>query len=646
LGTTVSIDTGGTFTDGYFTRAASSCQVKVETTPHDLTEGLARCLAEGASGLGYPGVQALLLETDAFRFSSTIGINSIIQRSGPRVGLLVSPGAHQTLYGPDPSPLYDVFLRPELVVELADPEDAAEVKAAVRHLLIGGVRVLVASLAGSEEDPGGEQAVKKVVYSEYPRHYLGAVPCLLASDVTPRPGAERRTATAVIDAYLYPDMVKVLYKADEDLRRQGYPHPLLVVHSSGGVARVAKTRAIETYGSGPVGGVYGSARLARHYQLPAIVTMDIGGTSTEMSLVIGGNVPADADPAVAGIPVHTPRVRVEAVGGGGGSVIRRSPDGGFRVGPDSVGAVPGPACYARGGTQATVTDAEVVLGHLDPGWFLGGRLRLDPERARAALERLGGGSPEEVAWSAHRGLVAVAAARVTELTASAGVSPAEVALFAFGGAGGLVAAEVVAACGLARALCAVSSAVFSAFGIAGMPLAHTYETGPGPGLADRLATLADRAALDLAGEGFDPASLSLVLGVDHTGGHDIVRVDGPWDEVVARVVAPPGESVRAVRLQAIVPITHAPLTAGPTTGGTTAVGPGGSPETTAACRRERTVYRPGGPAVAAVYDRDSLAPGARLLGPVLVETADTVIVVPEGFGLSVDQYGTVILEAS
>ncbi|MGH8992706.1 MAG: hydantoinase/oxoprolinase family protein, partial [Acidimicrobiia bacterium] len=352
LGATVSIDTGGTFTDGYFTRGDQSARVKVDTTPHDVTEGLARCVAEGAAALGYRGVQDLLLETDAFRFSSTIGTNSIIQRSGPRVGLMVSAGAAPTLYGDGPSPLYDVFLRPDLVVEITDPWDRAEVKAAVRRLLVGGARVLVASLAGSEDDPGGEQAIKKTVYGEYPRHYLGAVPCLVASDVTPRPGPARRTATAVIDAYLYPDMVKTLYKADEDLRAQGYPHPLLIVHASGSVARVAKTKAIETHSSGPVGGVYGSARLAGLHRLPAVVTMDIGGTSTDVSFIAGAEVPTQANPEVAGIEVHSPRVRVDAVGGGGGSIARRREDGSFTVGPDSAGAVPGPACYGLGGTEA------------------------------------------------------------------------------------------------------------------------------------------------------------------------------------------------------------------------------------------------------------------------------------------------------
>ncbi|MGH9035132.1 MAG: hydantoinase/oxoprolinase family protein [Acidimicrobiia bacterium] len=640
MGATVSIDTGGTFTDGYFTRGDQSARVKVDTTPHDVTEGLARCVAQGATALGYPGVQALLLDTDAFRFSSTIGTNSIIQRSGPRVGLMVSAGAAEHLYGDGPSPLYDVFLRRDLVAEISDPHAADEVKAAIRRLLVGGARVLVASLAGSEDDPGGEQAIKKTVYGEYPRHYLGAVPCLVASDVTPRPGAARRTATAVIDAYLYPDMVKALYKADEDLRAQGYPHPLLIVHASGSVARVAKTRAIETYSSGPAGGVYGSARLAHHHKLRAVVTMDIGGTSTDISFIDDARVPSQIQPEVAGIEVHTPRVRVDALGGGGGSIARRAAPG-FTVGPDSVGAVPGPACYGLGGTQPTVTDAEVVLGHLDPAWYLGGRRRLDPERARTAIGRMAGDagdtgmSVEEAAWAVHRALVELASGKVAAIATEAAVPASEIALFAFGGAGGLVAAEVAARSGLGQAYSFVTSAVFSAFGIAGMPLGHIYETAPGPDLAARLAILTDRAALDVAGEGFDPEAISFRVGVDHTGGHSVLPVDGDWDEVAARVAPPAGEELLAVRLQALVSIASAPIVSRP---------PG--PPAEAARKGRRDIWRPGGRVTAAVYDRELLAPGATLAGPALVEGVDTTIVVPEGFTLSVDEYATAVLEAS
>ena len=516
---TINIDTGGTFTDGYFTKDGVSRRIKVDTTPHDLTECLAKCIAAGATALGYDGSVGLLRDAEAIRFSSTIGTNSIIQRTGPRIGLLVSADSAAGLYGDGDSPLSAFMVKPELVREIADPFDEPVVAAKVRELLVAGARIVVVSLADSDSDPAGERAIKALIQRAYPRHYLGAVPCLTASEVTPHPGAARRTATAVVNAYLHPDMVRVLYKADEDVRASGAGRPLLIVHSSGAVARVAKTRAIETYNSGPVGGVNGSAAMARRYGLDAVVTMDIGGTSTDVAVVTGGSVPLDPDPSVAGIPVFSPMVLVSAVGGGGGSIARRADDGSYRVGPDSVGASPGPASYGLGGTAATATDAEVVLGHIDPEWFLAGRRKLDPGRARAALERIAvGDDVEAAAWGVHRALVGVAAAAVSAELARRGVDPAQATLFAFGGGGGLYGAEVALSLGIPRVFCFEASSVFSAAGISGMDVGHVYEMRVnGSPAEEQLAALRERAALDSRGEGFDPSELQFDVEVDGDG---------------------------------------------------------------------------------------------------------------------------------
>ncbi|MDA8267051.1 MAG: hydantoinase/oxoprolinase family protein [Actinomycetota bacterium] len=620
---TINIDTGGTFTDGYFTRDGSAERVKVDTTPHDLTECLANCVAEGARRLGYPNVQALLLDTEVFRFSSTIGTNSIIQRTGPRIGLLVSPGAAERLYGEGDSPLYEFLMRRELVAEVADPFDAGEVRTVVRNLLVGGARILVVSFDGSEDDPQSEEAVKKIVQTEYPRHYLGAVPCLLASEITPRHGAERRTATAVINAYLHPDMVRFLYKADEDLRSEGHPHPLLIVHSSGGVARVAKTRAIETYNSGPVGGVYGAAAVSARLGLEHLVTMDVGGTSTDVAVISGAHVPFEADPRVAGVAVHVPMVRVDAVGGGGGSLAGHA-DGTYTVGPESAGASPGPACYGLGGQRATASDAEVVLGHLDPEYFLGGRRRLDPARARTALERVAGSDPvEEAAWHVHRALVKVAADKVADMIAESGTSPSEFTLLAFGGGGGLYGAEVAEACGVPRVLSLPQSSVFSAFGISGMDLAHVYELRPGIELAEQLAAATKRAQLDAAGEGSEPSALSYRLEIDRDGGSVVEPFDGTNVPAAAT-----GSDVRALRMRATVPIPQTEMATFPVEG----------EDAGAAQKGTRTVWRDGAAADIPVYDRDLLRPGNRVDGLAMVDATDTTILVPKGATLRVDEH--------
>lgn len=630
MSVTINIDTGGTFTDGYLTVGERAASVKVETTPHDLTECLAACVAEGARSLGYPSTQALLLDTDVFRFSSTLATNSIIQRRGPRVGLLVSAGAGTELYGDGDSGLYDFLLQPDMVIETGDPFDEKEVRAHVRQLLVAGARVIVVSLGDSDVDPSGEQAVKSVIEKDYPRHYLGAVPCLIASEVTARPGAERRTATAVLNAYLHPDMTKALYKADEDQHREGYPLPLLIVQGSGGVARVAKTRAIETYNSGPVGGVYGSVRMAKKYGVAHAVTMDIGGTSTDVSVIADGIGRFADDPEIAGIHVHVPLLAIEAIGGGGGSLARKS-DGGYTVGPDSAGAVPGPACYGLGGTNPTVTDAEVVLGHIDPDWFLGGRRKLDPGRARAAVERIASGdATEQSAWNIHHALVALVAATVRSLVARSGVQPSESVLFAFGGAGGLFAADVARASGIPRTYSLVNSPVFSAFGIAGMDISHVYEVRPGDGLAERLDALRGRARMDAAGEGLEPDELAYQLELETPDGLRIVSVNGAFAEAAAAVP----QAVSAVRLRSTSAIPHAPLVAAKR----------GKADSTGARKGERTVWRPDGPVTSIVYDRELLEAGNVVDGLALVESPDTTILVPEWARLTVDEYGSASIE--
>lgn len=635
MGATVNIDTGGTFTDGYLTRDGQSTRVKVDTTPHDLTECLAMCLAEGASSLGYPNAQALLLDTDVMRFSSTIGTNSIIQRTGPRVGLLISEDAAETLYGDGESPLYEFFVLRDLVAEVKDPFDVDEVRRHVRRLLVAGARILVVSLQGSEEDPRGEEAIRAVVQDDYPRHYLGAVPCLIASEVTPRPGAAARTATAVINAYLHPDMVKTLYKADEDLRSEGFPHPLLIAHASGGLARVAKTKAIETYNSGPAGGVYGAARFAALYGLQNVVTLDIGGTSTDVALVMAGLVPFDGNPSIGGIAVNTPMVGVGAIGGGGGSIARKK-DGEYTVGPDSVGASPGPACYGLGGTQPTACDAELVLGHVDPDWFLGGRRKLDGERARNALAAIAADDTvEEAAAAVRDALVARTVAEVGSAIEQIGTPPSEFTLLAFGGGGGLYAAEVAAAVGVPTVLCPANSSVFSAFGISGMDVGHVYELSLEGDLPSRLAALRERARLDAGGEGLDPDTLTFQLEIEVAAGLlEVVPLQADADFLGLQVSVP--DDSRAIRFRASSPVVDVPPVPRAT----------GDEDPSQAKKSQRDIYRSGGYVAAGVFDRDLLEPGNVVHGPALIDAVDTTIVVPAHTRFTIDGYGTGIIEGS
>jgi N-methylhydantoinase A/oxoprolinase/acetone carboxylase beta subunit len=299
------------------------------------------------------------------------------------------------------------------------------------------------------------------------------------------------------------------------------------------------------------------------------------------------------------------------------------------VGPDSVGAVPGPACYGLGGTEPTATDAEVVLGHIDPDWFLGGRRRLDPNRARTALQRIAGeDGVEAAAWAVHRALVGVAARKVSEVLARSGVDPADAVLFAFGGGGGLYGAEVARECGIPRVYSFAHSSVFSAFGISGMDVSHVYELPVAGDVGAAVGAARERALVDATGEGFDTTQLRFRLEIDEDGGHRALELDGDWSAVAASVTGS-----RGARLRATSPVPHAAISA-------SSIAPGAE----AARKGGRSLHLPGGTQAATVYDRERLGPGSSIAGPALVEAVDTTIVVPAGSRLTVDEYLTAIIE--
>ncbi|MBN1161845.1 MAG: hypothetical protein JXA17_07860, partial [Dehalococcoidales bacterium] len=290
---TIDIDNGGTFTDGFFTGEGQIEWVKVDTTPHDLTICFLKCVEEGAIKLGLT-VSQLLHETEVIRFSTTHATNTLLQKSGPRLGLIVTKGFEKNLYSSDiRSPALDSIIPAEMVVGIEElvgksPVDREEVRLAIRSLLGRGARIIVVSLYHTHLDPSNELEVREIADDDYPKHYLGAVPLLLSNEVSTTTDNASRTNVALLNAYFHPDMVSFLYKAEDEVRKRGCRKPLLVVHADGGVARVAKTTAIMTHNSGPSAGVLGATYMSRLYNLPYVASMDIGGTSADISLVING----------------------------------------------------------------------------------------------------------------------------------------------------------------------------------------------------------------------------------------------------------------------------------------------------------------------------------------------------------------------
>ena len=634
---TIDIDTGGTFTDGVFTRDGVAHGVKVLTTPHDLTVGMLECIDAGAGVLGLP-VQEMLREALAVRFSSTIATNAILERRGPAIGLIVSAGAEHDLYG---APLVEAgIVRPELVAGVATPVDLDATRVVVERLLDGGARALVVSLDGSWHDPGPERAVRAAVRSLYPPYYLGAVRVFLASELSALPGAAERTGTAALNAFVHDRLARSIYRVEEELRRRGLRHPLLLVHGHAGLARSAKTLAVHTYNSGPVAGVRGAAAATSDLGKVA-VTLDIGGTSADVSLAESDGSSLTWTGSVGLVPTHVPSVPVDALPIGGGS-IAWADGAGLQLGPRSAGAHPGPACFDRGGAEATLTDANLLLGLLDADAFHGGRLPLVRARAEAALGALAAASGIELGEVARRvrdRAEAVIADGLSALLARRGVDAADAVLVAYGGGGPLHAAGIAGRAGIGRVLVPDHAAVFSALGVSSLDVAHHYPLlVTGPVAPQAVSDMLGAARRDMEAEGFAGSDQHTDLELVDPRRPGVVR----WRHAFA---APPTASdlvplvaeLDEVAMEGdLLVLTMTALTPHPDSA--PAPADAGEPG-------RRPVDWGDGPTDTPVIPAASLGDGATVEGPALAAGPDTTVVVPPGWRLTRTSRSGLVVEA-
>ncbi|MCY4663705.1 MAG: hypothetical protein OXC00_03465, partial [Acidimicrobiaceae bacterium] len=385
----VGIDMGGTFTDGYFSDGERAVVAKVPTAHFDLTRSVTACLAEGAAAFD-ASLEDFLGGIGLFRLATTIGTNAVVTGTGDPVGLMVEAGAEKSLYGPsEPAPAVGVFVRPDHVVGV-DPDAAAEeVLALCRDLVQQGVRQTVVSLRGPHRQ--AEAGLRELVRDRYPVHYLRSMPLTLGWETADVEDDDLRTSTAVLNAYLSRPMAKLLYRTEGILQQSGLAVPLLAARSDGTFSRMPRTTAISTYSSGPAAGLGLAAGLAREHEDSAVIAFDMGGTTLDLGLVRNGTYEVDREPDIRGVRVSLPVPGIVSVGLGGSSIASISNSGTVTVGPASAGAVPRPAAFGRGGTEPTLTDADVVLGLLADGQELPGDIVLDASRAAAALGPLAGG---------------------------------------------------------------------------------------------------------------------------------------------------------------------------------------------------------------------------------------------------------------
>jgi N-methylhydantoinase A len=662
---TIDIDTGGTFTDGFFTNDQVVKFAKVPTTPHDLTVCLVNVIERGAELFGL-SKEELLGSTDVIRYSTTVGTNAIIQRSGPKLGVLVTKGAEGTLYG-EPDNDLTTFVDDDMVIGLDEtvkaggverPLDVAAALAAIEALIDRGARTIVVSLAGASLDPAHERAIKAAFQTEYQSHYLGIVPLILSTDLSRRRDDFLRTSTTIINAYLHRDMVKYLYRGDEELRRAWFDRPLLITHSSGGTARVAKTTALNTYNSGPAAGMLGSARMARLYGLPNLVSTDMGGTSLDIGFIVDGAYGYEIEPKVEGIPVYMPMIEVATIGAGGGSIAWVDPaTKDVEVGPQSAGAQPGPAAFDLGGIEPTVTDADIVLGYIDADNFLGGGMKLNRERAvQAITDRIAaplGLTVEEAALRIKQKVDGNIGARVAHELGALGKQAADFALLAYGGAGATHCCGYAEALGVERIITFPYSAVFSAFGSSTADVVHTYThteptvvytkaDGAKTACLARLDAIVEelraKAVHDIRGEGFaaDQVTFELDLIASADAGTDrlvhaaTVHFEGEQDLLTACHDFLPAGAVTfdtfMLRVKGAIP--HGEMATYPAAGSDAAAARSGS----------RRAYWPGGYHDTPVYDYDKLAAGNVVAGPAIIDSDSTTYVLPANASLTVDAY--------
>ena len=702
----IDIDVGGTFTDLVLNFKGKALIKKVPTTPYDLSVCFSRVIEEGAGALGLK-IEELLPAIDMIRYSTTIAMNRLIERKGPRLGLITTEGHEDVvLIGrgaqwidgtrvaerrnlaiqkkPDPLIPRDMIVgvkeRIDSRGKVIRPLSENDVREKVRYLVARGARGFVVSLLWGFLNPLHERRVKEIIRDEYKEFHIGYLPVVLAGQVVGKLGEYERTLAAMLDAYLQRSMQIELSAMWDKLRERGYKKPLLMIQSSGGIAEVFRTTACRTFNSGPVSGLMGAHHVAKSLGYQNVVMTDMGGTSFDVGLVVKDSVRSyDFRPIIDRWMVGITMIKTLSIGAGGGSIAYLNPllQNQVQVGPRSAGSMPGPACFNLGGTEPTVTDADVVLGYINPDYYSGGRTRLDKNRSVSAIRdkiakplRL---SIEEAAEMIRKIVNGNMASAIMKEVHLRGHSPEEFILFVGGGAGATHAAGFKG--DIAKAVTFPFSPVFCAYGSSTMDIMHVYEvskkltlmtpvnqqvTQDYAAFNQTVAELVEQARKDLAGDGLDPHAAAYVLELDmlYGGQFHVKRALSPrmslqspedvhavcdafnkeFSEAFSPFVVNPegGVFVESFILKAIVPTEKVYLPKLPLEGHDPA----------AARKGRRPVYWQEAKDFreTPIFSYESMRPGNQLDGPAVLEGEYTTIVVPPGMRFSIDERGLGILE--
>lgn len=542
MGILVNIDNGGTFTDVCIADNKHVAYAKSPTTPHDLTLCFVSCLKRiSQSRYGEEDLGRLLGETDYLRYSTTSGTNAVVERKGQPVALIVAAGEEDSVYGIkaqfSENNLWDAMVpnRPAgLKVGQDNVIDTEELLTTVAELLQAGANRIVVALPSVE----AERTVKMILLDRYPRHLLGAVPFLISSDLDQDKNEARRTLSAVLNSYLHAGMEHFLYGAENICQQHHLKHPLLIYRNDGDSARVAKSTAIKTWGSGPCGGIVGTAEYAKHYNIKTLVAMDIGGTTTDVAVIKDGKFKVNSHGRVeAGVTSFTLPEMV-SLGLGGSSIIQVQ-DAAITIGPESVGAVPGPACLGRGGKSVTLTDALFLAGVIDGENYLGGELKLDQARAQEAIQthiaqplNL---TLDEAVMAVIEAFESQCAKHLKQIISASGSAPEDASLLAFGGGGAMIATGIAEQVGMKQVVVPELAAVFSAFGVGFSDLAHRYRrplsTGTESELAEVRQRMQSRGERGMQTEGVAPEDCQFIYSLKYSENGEVMEAEPKGDNL-------------------------------------------------------------------------------------------------------------------
>jgi N-methylhydantoinase A/oxoprolinase/acetone carboxylase beta subunit len=672
----IAVDIGGTFTDIEILdeTTGQTFAIKTPTTPDDPSEGLITGLRLAGEHVGFR-----FSDISALMHGTTIATNAVLQRRLPKGALITTAGFEDVLeigrhfrkqvYASKAEPRVVLIPRAwRLGIKertlatgaIETPLDESDVARIAERLKAGGIQCVAVCLLHAYANAAHEQRITELLAKHAPELDVS-----LSHEVSPEIREFERSSTTVLNALLMPVVRRYLERLRARLKTAGFEAPVYLVQSNGGVMspETAALLPARLLLSGPSGGALAAETIAQRLAMPDVVAVDMGGTSYDVSIVSGGRTRLVTEGNVDGLPVRLPMIEIRTIGSGGGSIARVEESGRLRVGPESAGAKPGPACYSRGGTEPTVTDANVVLGRIDPQFFLGGAMRLDAEAARTAVTGSVAEPLKLTPEAAAEGILQVAVSHMAGAIRLSlfekGLDPEDFTLLSFGGASGLHACDTADEIGIGRVVFPRDPGTLSAWGMLYSDVVHALararlmkaDATAIPNLKDICAELRRAGAERLEADGIAPPEQLLPIALDMRYPGQAYEIQVPFDGAAGNLDAALKASIARFHEVHEAQYAHAEKHVTPDIVAMriAATGKLRKPiehafafEGSAAPKGRRKVYAAGNWHDTTVYERAKLAAETKIAGPAIIEEAHATHFIPPGWELTTAPTGDLV----